>query len=120
MGNPIIHTRGPSVRVVASASTWIEGKALDQLDRVSKHPGMRLSVGMPDLHPGIASPVGAAFLAEGYLHPDLVGSDIGCGMALWTTDLDLRITFAMGAGMTRVGLRQNQTIGEAYGTRSAY
>jgi len=88
MGNPIIHARGPSVRVVASASTWIEGKALDQLDRVSKLPGMRLSVGMPDLHPGVASPVGAAFLAEGVIHPDLVGSDIGCGMALWTTDLD--------------------------------
>lgn len=88
MGNPIIHARGPKTRVVASASTWIEGKALDQLERVSNLPGMRLSVGMPDLHPGIASPVGAAFLSEGYLHPDLVGSDIGCGMALWTTDLD--------------------------------
>jgi release factor H-coupled RctB family protein len=88
MGNPIIHARGAKTRVVASASTWIEGKALDQLDRVSNYPGMRLSVGMPDLHPGIASPVGAAFLSEGFVHPDLVGSDIGCGMALWTTDLD--------------------------------
>jgi release factor H-coupled RctB family protein len=87
MGNPIIHARGPNVRVVASESTWIEGKALDQLDRTSKLLGMRLSVGMPDLHPGIASPIGAAFLSEGVIHPDLVGSDIGCGMGLWATDL---------------------------------
>ena len=73
--------------MVASASTWIEGKALDQLDRTAARPGMRLSVGMPDLHPGLASPVGAAFLSQGFVHPDLVGTDIGCGMALWTTDI---------------------------------
>jgi release factor H-coupled RctB family protein len=73
--------------VVASDSTWIEGKALDQLDRTAQRDGMRLSVGMPDLHPGLASPVGAAFLSAGFIHPDLVGADIGCGMALWATDL---------------------------------
>jgi hypothetical protein len=32
MGNPIIATRASGVRVVASASTWIEGEALRQLD----------------------------------------------------------------------------------------
>ncbi|UEM07140.1 RNA ligase RtcB family protein (plasmid) [Skermanella rosea] len=90
MNNPVITERGPAVRVIASPSTWIEGEALRQLDEVAKFPGMRLSVGMPDLHPGKGSPVGAAFLSEGAVYPSLVGSDIGCGMSLWATDLPAR------------------------------
>jgi release factor H-coupled RctB family protein len=90
MGTSLITDRGPSVRVIASASAWIEGEALRQLDEVAKFPGMRLSVGMPDLHPGKGSPVGAAFLSEGVVFPSLVGSDIGCGMALWATDFPTR------------------------------
>ncbi|WP_084438415.1 RNA ligase RtcB family protein [Niveispirillum irakense] len=90
MGNQIISTRGPKVRVIASSSTWIEGEALRQLDATAALPGMRLAVGMPDLHPGKGSPVGAAFLSEGVIYPTLVGSDIGCGMALWQTDMPVR------------------------------
>jgi release factor H-coupled RctB family protein len=48
---------------------------------------MRLAVGFPDLHPGKGSPVGAAFVTEGLVYPYLVGGDIGCGMALFKTDL---------------------------------
>jgi release factor H-coupled RctB family protein len=82
MGDPIITERGPTVRVIASPATWIEGEALRQLDEAAKLPGMVATVAMPDLHPGKGSPVGAAFLAEGRLYPTLVGSDIGCGMSL--------------------------------------
>jgi release factor H-coupled RctB family protein len=42
---------------------------------------------MPDLHPGRGYPVGAAFFSVGRLYPALVGNDIGCGMALWRTDI---------------------------------
>jgi len=87
MGNSVVNARGPLVRVIASDSTWIEGEALRQLDEVAKFPGMLRCVGLPDLHPGKGSPVGAAFLAEGMIYPSLVGSDIGCGMAVWATDL---------------------------------
>jgi len=90
MGNDIVAARGPKVRVVASASTWIEGEALRQLDATAQMNGMRLAVGMPDLHPGKGSPVGAAFLSEGVIHPALVGSDIGCGMALHVTSMPTR------------------------------
>lgn len=90
MGNSPIAARGPSVRVVASASTWIEGDALRQLDEAARLPGMIEAVGMPDLHPGKGRPVGAAFLSRGLVRPALVGSDIGCGMALWQLDLPLR------------------------------
>lgn len=37
---------------------------------------------MPDLHPGKYGPVGCAILSE-RIHPQLVGSDIGCGMGLF-------------------------------------
>ena len=82
--------RGPKVRVIASDSTWIEGEALRQLEEVAALPGMRQCVGMPDLHPAKAGPNGAAFLAESVLYPNLVGTDGGCGIGLWQTDLPLK------------------------------
>jgi release factor H-coupled RctB family protein len=79
-----------AVRIVASPKTWIEGEAVQQLERTATLPGMIAAVGMPDLHPGKGSPIGAAFVSEGRIYPHLVGNDIGCGMALWTTDLPQR------------------------------
>ena len=76
------------VRVLASSNTWIEGTAVDQLRKTAELPGMRLAVGLPDLHPGKGSPIGAAFVTEDYIYPTLVGNDIGCGIALWRTDLN--------------------------------
>jgi release factor H-coupled RctB family protein len=75
------------VRVIASTRTWIEGEAVQQLEGTARLPGMRAAIGMPDLHPGKGSPIGAAFLCEGRVYPHLVGNDIGCGMGLWATDL---------------------------------
>jgi release factor H-coupled RctB family protein len=43
--------------------------------------------GFPDLHPGKGSPIGAAMLSKGEFYPFLVGSDVGCGMGLFATDL---------------------------------
>ena len=48
---------------------------------------MQRVVGLPDLHPGRGYPVGAAFFSTGRFYPALVGNDIGCGMALWQTDI---------------------------------
>ncbi len=89
MGN-FITERGPRVRVVASDKTWIEGDSLRQLEDTAGLPGMRRAVGYPDLHPGKGGPIGAAFQTEGVFYPVLVGSDVGCGMGLWTTSLSLR------------------------------
>jgi release factor H-coupled RctB family protein len=89
--NPLIqktiNPTGAAVRLFASAKSWIEGEALRQLYATSKLEGMRLAVGFPDLHPGKGSPVGAAFVTEGLIYPYLIGGDIGCGMALFKTDL---------------------------------
>src|SRR6187399_3005022 len=75
------------VRLFASAQSWIEGEAVRQLYATAKLDGMRRAVGFPDLHPGKGSPVGAAFVTEGVVYPHLIGGDIGCGMALFRTDL---------------------------------
>lgn len=75
------------VRLFASAQSWIEGEAVRQLYATAQFDGVRLAVGFPDLHPGKGSPVGAAFVTEGVIYPHLIGGDIGCGMALFKTDL---------------------------------
>jgi len=77
----------PSVRLVASPKSWIEGEAVRQLYATAKLDGVRRAVGFPDLHPGKGTPVGAAFVTEGVIYRPLIGGDIGCGMALFKTDL---------------------------------
>ena len=77
----------PAVRLFASAKSWVEGEALWQLYAAARLEGMRLAVGFPDLHPGKGSPVGAAFVTERLIYPYLIGGDVGCGMALFKTDL---------------------------------
>lgn len=78
---------GARIRVFAGPDNWIETEAVDQLERVGGRFGMKLAVGLPDLHPGRGHPVGAAFVSEHAVYPALVGNDIGCGMALWRTAL---------------------------------
>jgi release factor H-coupled RctB family protein len=73
--------------VVASDATWMEDAAIAQLITTSQLEGMQRVAGMPDLHPGRGYPVGAAFFSVKRFYPALVGNDIGCGMALWQTDL---------------------------------
>jgi len=73
--------------VIASPKTWIETDAVQQLRAVAALPGMLRAVGMPDLHPGQGAPIGAVFACRGWVYPHLIGTDIGCGMALVRTDL---------------------------------
>jgi release factor H-coupled RctB family protein len=64
--------------------------ALDQLNATGCLEGMGRVVGLPDLHAGNGIAVGAAFWSPDRIWPHLVGSDIGCGMALWETSLTVR------------------------------
>ncbi len=63
---------------------------MQQLERTAALPGMRLAVGLPDLHPGKVGPIGAAFAVEGWVYPALVENDIGCGIGLWRTELSTK------------------------------
>ncbi len=86
MGNFVQHI-SDRVAVIASPRLWLEDAAIQQLTTTAGLPGMQRVVGLPDLHPGRGYPVGAAFFSSGRFYPALVGNDIGCGMALWQTDL---------------------------------
>jgi release factor H-coupled RctB family protein len=77
-------------QIVAGAASFIESEAERQLLATSALPGVHWAVGMPDLHPGKGHPIGAAVYSEGVVYPHLVGGDIGCGMALFQTDLAAR------------------------------
>ncbi len=76
--------------VIASQKTWLEGDALAQLQRTARLPGMTKVVGMPDLHPGKGTPIGAAFFSTTHIYPYLVGNDIGCGMGLFSTNAKVK------------------------------
>jgi release factor H-coupled RctB family protein len=79
-----------AVRVFASTKSWIEGEAIRQLYATARLESVQLAVGFPDLHPGRGTPVGAAFVTGEVIYPHLIGGDIGCGMALFKTDLSRR------------------------------
>jgi release factor H-coupled RctB family protein len=87
MHSTLVTHHFPTVRLFASSNSWIEGEALRQLYAVAKFEGMCLAAGFPDLHPGKGSPVGATFVTEGLIYPYVIAGDIGCGMALFKTDL---------------------------------
>ncbi|WP_337661485.1 RNA ligase RtcB family protein [Erythrobacter sp. Alg231-14] len=76
-----------NVRVIASDKSWIEQSAIDQLNQTATLKGIEEAVGLPDLHAGRGIPIGAAFWSTTHAYPHLVGNDIGCGMALWQTDI---------------------------------
>jgi release factor H-coupled RctB family protein len=75
-------TPSATVTVFASPGSWIESDALTQCHQVAALPGMLHIAGMPDLHPGKGAPIGAAMRST-VLYPLLVGSDIGCGIAVF-------------------------------------
>ncbi|MBM7066229.1 RNA ligase RtcB family protein [Actibacterium sp. 188UL27-1] len=91
MGNSVMDVAADMAAISKfySPGAWIEGRAEDQLNHVAGWPGMRRIAAFPDLHPGRYGPVGAAFLAD-RIYPQLIGPDIGCGMALFELDLPLR------------------------------
>lgn len=78
-----------NIKIIASDNNWIEQEAIDQLHQTAKLSGIERAVGLPDLHAGRGIPIGAAFWSKDIIYPHLVGNDIGCGMALWQTDMPL-------------------------------
>ncbi|KAJ7235437.1 release factor H-coupled R, partial [Mycena haematopus] len=72
-----------------SGKSYLDDKAIEQLKTVGRLPGVALAVGLPDLHPGSRFPIGCAIAAEG-VYPALIGSDIGCGIALYELSAHLK------------------------------
>ncbi len=78
-----------NVTIISSEKNWLDQTVVNQLKSLSTLPGVVKAVGLPDLHPG-KTPVGAAIITENIIYPHLIGSDIGCGMAMFMTDLEKR------------------------------
>ena len=76
-----------NTNIITSAKNWMESSAIDQFEKTAKLPGMIAAAGMPDLHPGKDAPIGAVFATNTVVYPHLVGTDIGCGMSFWQTEL---------------------------------
>lgn len=74
------------ITLIATDPARFDPLAMDQLYATARFPGIERVVGLPDLHAGNGIAVGAAFWSPGQIWPHLVGSDIGCGMALWELD----------------------------------
>lgn len=67
---------------------FVDEESIKQLKTTARTlPSMVYAVGQPDLHPGTKFPIGAVFVSEGWIHPPLIGADIGCGMAWYKTNL---------------------------------
>ncbi len=95
MGNSVLGGRTPAISgggtitKFYTSSSWIEGRAEQQLQEIAGLPGVQKTAAFPDLHAGSFGPVGCAVLAD-RIFPQLIGSDIGCGMSLFQLDLPHR------------------------------
>ena len=72
----------PRFTVLDGPGVWMEGDAVQQLARVADHPDCIRAAGMPDLHPGPGTPIGATVALRHTLWPALLGGDLGCGVKL--------------------------------------
>ncbi len=78
------------INIYASSDNWIEGSALNQFNNIAKKADVCHAVALPDLHPGRGVPVGSVFMTNSKIYPSLIGSDIGCGIALWQMNMPVR------------------------------
>ena len=77
----------PTLSILSHAAL-VDPISIQQLETTaSTLPGILHGVAQPDLHPGNKFPIGAVFVSEGWIHPPLIGGDIGCGMAWYKTHL---------------------------------
>jgi len=66
----------------------VEAGALEQMEHLSMLPFVFHHVaGMPDMHQGYGMPIGGVMATQGYIVPNAVGVDIGCGMIALRTSL---------------------------------
>lgn len=69
------------IEILGSVAT-VDSLSITQLNTTAQTlPGIAHAVGQPDLHPGTKFPIGAVFVSTKWVHPPLIGGDIGCGMA---------------------------------------
>jgi len=83
IGNDIDIDKDIPIKLIVSSS-YVSSDAVKQLENsANRLEGVKEVYGMPDLHAGNGCPVGAVYYIEDVVHPHMIGSDIGCGMAFF-------------------------------------
>lgn len=73
---------------VLASKAFVDDTSIRQLETTARTlPGMIHACGQPDLHPGNKFPIGGVWVSRNWIHPPLIGGDIGCGMAWYKTSL---------------------------------
>ncbi len=71
-----------SARVLVDDEGLVEDDCLDQIQALIDHPAFTEPVRMmPDTHPGAGAPIGFTMPLPDRVVPNIVGVDVGCGMA---------------------------------------
>lgn len=80
----IIKANGIDIR---SWCPEIESEALAQMVLIAQLPYVKECCLMPDAHFGMDMPIGGVVATDGVVVPNMVGSDVGCGMCAIKTNL---------------------------------
>lgn len=71
-----------TARILTDDETLVDSNVLDQLDTLVEHPAFTNPIRMmPDAHVGAGAPVGFTMELGERIVPNIVGVDVGCGMA---------------------------------------
>jgi release factor H-coupled RctB family protein len=87
--NEIINKSKDKLTIITDDKLWMEGTAVNQAYEVCKLDGVERVFAMPDLHAG-KTPVGVVVVTKGKIYPHLIGTDIGCGMSLFSTGVEAK------------------------------
>ncbi|KAL7276716.1 hypothetical protein RUND412_000297 [Rhizina undulata] len=101
---------GGAVRLITNKAN-VDPLSVSQLEACARLPGIRHAVGLPDLHPGTKFPIGCTFVSENYIHPPLIGGDIGCGMGWYRVKIRAE-KLSDAAGVRKVGEKLRSLEGE--------
>jgi tRNA-splicing ligase RtcB len=88
---PIQEVRDLGGAPIKSWGIDVEESAWEQMRNISLLPFIHEHVAMmPDAHPGYGMPIGGVMAADGFVVPYAIGVDIGCGVVLYETGLDVQ------------------------------
>ncbi len=77
------------IKILKNDCLWMEDEGIKQVHQLYELEGVKDIIGLPDLHPG-KTPVGVCVKTENIIYPYIIGSDIGCGMSLFDTQIKLK------------------------------
>ena len=75
-----------------SQKELVEQGALEQMEHAAQLPfAFHHAAAMPDIHQGYGAPIGGVLATEGYIIPNFIGVDIGCGMCFIDTNIPVSL-----------------------------